>query len=69
MSFLFDKLSHRVCPRKNPFHVTSISDIAKQFGIRKQSVKEHISTILAKIGAANRSEAVAITMRKHLLKI
>ena len=45
------------------------ADIAKQFGIREQSVKEHISTILAKIGAANRSEAVAITMRKHLLKI
>ena len=45
------------------------ADIAKQFGIREQSVKEHISTILAKIGAANRSEAVAIAMRKHLLKI
>ena len=45
------------------------ADIAKQFGIREQSVKEHISTILAKIGAANRSEAVAIAMRKQLLKI
>ena len=45
------------------------ADIAKQFGLREQSVKEHISAILVKIGAANRSEAVAITMRKHLLKI
>jgi DNA-binding NarL/FixJ family response regulator len=45
------------------------ADIAKQLGLREQSVKEHISTILVKIGAANRSEAVAITMRKHLLKI
>lgn len=44
------------------------ADIAKQFGIQEQSVKEHISAILVKIGAANRSEAVAITMRKHLLK-
>ena len=45
------------------------ADIAKQLGLREQSVKEHISAILLKIGAANRSEAVAITMRKHLLKI
>ena len=44
------------------------ADIAKQLGLREQSVKEHISAILVKIGAANRSEAVAITMRKHLLK-
>ena len=45
------------------------ADIAKQLGLREQSVKEHISAILVKIGAANRSDAVAITMRKHLLKI
>ncbi len=44
------------------------ADIAKQLGLREQSVKEHISAILVKIGAANRSEAVAIAMRKHLLK-
>lgn len=45
------------------------ADIAKQFGLREQSVKEHMSSIFAKIGAANRSEAVAITLRKQLLKI
>lgn len=45
------------------------ADIAKQLGLREQSVKEHISAIFAKIGASNRSEAVAITMRKCLLKI
>lgn len=45
------------------------ADIAKQLGLREQSVKEHISSIFAKIGASNRSEAVAITMRKLLLKI
>ena len=45
------------------------ADIAKQLGLRGQIVKERISSIFAKIGASNRSEAVAITMRKHLLKI
>ena len=45
------------------------ADIAKMLGLREQSIKEHISAIFAKIGAANRSEAVAITLRKQLLKL
>ena len=45
------------------------ADIAKQLGIVPDSVKEHVNAIFAKIGAANRSEAVAIALRKHLLKI
>lgn len=49
--------------------VEHLVDIAKQLGLREQSVKEHISAIFAKIGASNRSEAVAITLRKLLLKI
>ena len=44
-------------------------DIAKQFNLREDSVKEHVSNIFAKLGATNRSEAVAIALRKHLLKI
>ena len=44
-------------------------DIAKQLGISRESVKEHIDTLYAKIGAANRTEAVAIALRKHLLRI
>ena len=44
------------------------ADIARQLGLQEQSVKEHISAIFAKIGAANRSEAVSIALRKHLLK-
>lgn len=44
-------------------------DIAKQLGISPTVVREHITTILAKVGAANRAEAVAIALRKHLLKI
>ena len=41
-------------------------DIAHQLGIRLDGVNDHVRAILAKIGAANRTEAVAIAMRKHL---
>ena len=44
-------------------------DIAKQLGIRQDGVNEHVAAILAKIGAATRTEAVAIALRKHLLKL
>ena len=44
-------------------------DIAKQLGIRQDRVDEHVAAILTKIGAANRTEAVAIALRKHLLKV
>ena len=44
-------------------------DIAKQLGIRQDGVNEHVAAILAKIGAANRTEAVAIALRKQLLKL
>jgi len=44
-------------------------DIATQLGIREDRVKEHISTIFEKLGAANRTEAVVIALRKHLLNM
>jgi len=44
-------------------------DIAAQFKISPEVVKNHLSAIFEKIGAANRTEAVAIALRKHLLKI
>ena len=44
-------------------------EIAQQLGIRRDSVEDHINTLFAKLGAANRTEAVAIALRKHLLKI
>ena len=44
-------------------------DIAKQLGISVPSVKTHLSALFNKLGVANRSEAVAIALRKHLLKI
>ena len=43
-------------------------DIAKQLGISAESVKMHSSILFAKLGASNRTEAVAIALRKHLLK-
>ena len=44
-------------------------DIAKQLGISLDMVKEHVSALFLKIGAANLTEAVAIALRKHLLKM
>jgi len=44
-------------------------DIAAELGIRHDGVDRHVNAILTKIGAANRAEAVAIALRKHLLKI
>ena len=44
-------------------------DIALQLGICPTVVKEHLYAIFNKLGAANRAEAIAIAMRKHLLKI
>lgn len=44
-------------------------DIAKKLGISAPMVNEHLTALFAKIGAANRTEAVTIALRKHLLKI
>ena len=44
-------------------------DIARQLGIRQDGVNEHVRAILQKLGAANRTEAVSIALRKYLLKI
>lgn len=43
-------------------------DIAQQLGLSPESVSEHVRAIRQKIGAANRTETVAIAMRKYLLK-
>ena len=47
----------------------SNDDIAKQFGIAEITVRNHLVTIFDKIGAGSRTEAVAITLRKQLLKL
>ena len=45
------------------------ADIARVLGISEPRVKEHVLTILSKLGAANRTEAVALALRKQLLKV
>ena len=43
-------------------------EIAAQFNLSPISVKKYLSAIFTKIGAANRTEATAIALRKHLVK-
>ena len=45
------------------------ADIAKEFGIAESTVKNTLQRIYACLGVANRSEAVSIALRKHLIKI
>ena len=47
----------------------SNAEISARFGISLDMVKEHNQKLFEKLGVANRTEAVAITLRKHLLKI
>ena len=44
------------------------TEIAAQLGISKTVAKEHVETLLVKLDAANRTEAVAIALRKNLVK-
>lgn len=44
-------------------------DIARECDLTANGVRDAITKIYTKLGAANRAEAVAIALRKHLLKI
>ena len=44
-------------------------EIAQRFGLCKGRVEELVNTIFLKLGASNRAEAVAVALRKQLLKI
>ena len=44
-------------------------EIAAALSCSPESVKDRINAICTKLGAANRSEAISIALRKHLLKI
>ena len=44
-------------------------EISVQYGLSPIRVKKYLSAIFTKIGAANRTEAVTIALRKHLLKV
>ena len=50
-------------------HGLASDAIAAKLGISTPAVNQHINAIRTKLGAANRTEAVAIALRKHLLKI
>ena len=43
--------------------------IADRFGISEDGVKKHLRLIFAKLNASSRAEAVAIALRKQLLKM
>ena len=47
----------------------SNADIALQFGLSEITVKKHLSAIFERLGVANRSEAVALALRKQMLKV
>ena len=44
------------------------ADIGKMLGISTDAVNQHITLVCEKLDAANRSEAIAIAIRRHLLK-
>ena len=44
-------------------------EIAQRFGLCKGRVEELVTAIFLKLGASNRAEAVAVALRKQLLKI
>ena len=45
----------------------SNAEIGQLFGISGVTVKKHLSVVFSKIGAANRSDAVAIALRENLV--
>ena len=47
----------------------SADEISRRLNLSPFTVNEHIDAVKRKLGAANRSEAIAIALRKHLLKI
>ena len=47
----------------------SNDDIALLLGLSKSRVKQHLNEVYEKLGASNRAEAVAIAMRRQLLKL
>lgn len=47
----------------------STNDIANQIGVSPDGIKKQIAAICEKLGAATRTEAIAIALRRQLLKI
>ena len=47
----------------------SNNEIAVQLGIDRSTVKNHLSILFQKLGVANKAEAVAVALRKQLVKM
>ena len=46
----------------------SNKEIAARLGLQPESVKSYFNIIFGKLGVTSRAEAVAMALRKHLLK-
>ncbi len=44
-------------------------DIARQLGISQSAIKQHLAHVCERLGAANRSEAAAIAIRRQIVKV
>jgi LuxR family quorum sensing-dependent transcriptional regulator len=44
-------------------------DIAQILHISKRTVDEHVQTIIRKLGAVNRTHAIAIAVQNHIVKV
>ena len=47
----------------------SASDVADILNITKRTVDQHVQTAIQKLGAANRTQAVAIALRDRLIDV
>lgn len=69
----FDPPAPTLSPRQREVLVSlakgfNNTEIASQLGISRTVVKEHVENLLVKLEAANRTEAVAIALRKGLVQ-
>jgi len=78
-----DEIACQVGPEEDPVQLTDRQaavlealmhgldnvDIAVRLGITRSGVKRHIEAIFRKLGAATRAEAVAIALKRQVLKI
>jgi DNA-binding CsgD family transcriptional regulator len=69
-----DALAHPLTPRELEVLTwvargKTAHDTAQILGIAKRTVDEHVQTIIRKLGAANRTHAIAIALQNHIVKL
>ena len=74
LKFHASKMAYRLSRRQSEIlaalcHGLSNDEIGKLLGISGETVKKHLSIVFAKIGAANRAEAVSIAHSQHLVSV